>query len=495
MVAEILRSLVHASLGLTVALVLVFLLRAPARRAGGAFLTYVLWAIVPVAISVSLLPAPQIVVTAAPASARVAAAPSTGAVAVPAVAAPLSMNWWLLPWVAGVGVCFGWLVWQQRRFVRSMGALRALDADAWLAERGEGCPAVVGLLPPRLVLPHDFNERYGAQERELILAHERVHLARGDAYANAAAAFLRCLFWFHPLMHIAVARFRQDQELACDAAVLQRFPRARRAYAEAMLKTQLADLGLPVGCHWQSSQPLRERILMLKNPLPGMARRTVGVAVVAALALGGGYAAWAAQPAVPVAAATLAAATPAATPASSAELRVAKLPAASHSAAAPSKPVASATPVTPKPTPRTVAAAAPEVASPALATPAPVQAESSIVKAATEEVSFRTSNAPIYPPVAIRENFGAKVLLRVQVLSDGTPGNVELETIDLQDDPLHKRTLPTTEFGRKTVAEAITQSSMAAVKSWRFNPAKRDGQPVEGWVSVPFTFTLTGGGT
>jgi len=303
MIADLLRSLAHASLGLTVALVLVFVLRAPARRAGGAFLAYVLWAIVPLALAVSLLPPPRVVITAESASLSLGLPSSTTPAAFAAAATPLSAAWWLLPWALGVGVCFALLAWQQRRFVRSMGALRPLDAQAWLAERGDGCPAVVGLLPPRLVLPHDFTERYSAQERELILAHERVHLARGDAYANAAAALLRCVFWFHPLMHLAVARFRQDQELACDAVVLRHFPRARRAYADAMLKTQLADLGLPVGCHWQSSQPLRERILMLKNPLPGLARRAVGVAVIAALALGGSYAAWATQPAQMIAAA------------------------------------------------------------------------------------------------------------------------------------------------------------------------------------------------
>src|SRR5690606_182279 len=114
-------------------------------------------------------------------------------------------------------------------------------------------PALVGAWRARIVLPADFERRYDTLERELILAHERVHLARGDAWVNAFVALLRSLNWFNPLVHLAAAKFRLDQELACDAAVIARFPRARRRYADAMLKVQLAgqawqELRLPVGC-------------------------------------------------------------------------------------------------------------------------------------------------------------------------------------------------------------------------------------------------------
>ncbi|MDZ4048456.1 MAG: TonB family protein, partial [Pseudoxanthomonas sp.] len=110
---------------------------------------------------------------------------------------------------------------------------------------------------------------------------------------------LSCLFWFNPLVHMAARRFRLDQELACDAAVLRRHPNQRRSYGEAMLKTQLAAISLPLGCHWPSRHPLKERISMLKQSAPGPARRRFGSGVIAAglavLALG----AWAAQSSEP----------------------------------------------------------------------------------------------------------------------------------------------------------------------------------------------------
>ena len=87
----------------------------------------------------------------------------------------------------------------------------------------------------------------------MILAHENAHLRAGDARINAVAAAALCACWFNPLVHMAVYLMRLDQELACDAAVLDRFPRARRLYAEVLLKTQLAAQPLPFGCHWPAA--------------------------------------------------------------------------------------------------------------------------------------------------------------------------------------------------------------------------------------------------
>src|SRR3546814_498383 len=113
----------------------------------------------------------------------------------------------------------------QRRFHRSLGALRVDGNGLLRAGSSTGLPAVVGLRA-RIVLPADFDVRYSADERALILAHERTHRARGDVAGNALMAALRCVYWFNPLLWIAADRFRRDQELACDATVVARHPHA-----------------------------------------------------------------------------------------------------------------------------------------------------------------------------------------------------------------------------------------------------------------------------
>jgi hypothetical protein len=72
-----------------------------------------------------------------------------------------------------------------------------------------------------------------------------------------------------------------------------------------MLKTQLADSSLPVGCHWHSAHPLKERIEMLKQSPASSLRRNLGRALVALASVLGGCLAWAAEPTViPTAAST-----------------------------------------------------------------------------------------------------------------------------------------------------------------------------------------------
>jgi TonB family protein len=111
------------------------------------------------------------------------------------------------------------------------------------------------------------------------------------------AVAMRCLQWFNPLLHLAARSFRLDQELACDATVVAAHPHARRQYAGAMLNVQLAVPGLPVGCHWQSSQSLKERILMLKKSEPAVRLRRAGTVAVCVLVATTSYGAWAFRPA------------------------------------------------------------------------------------------------------------------------------------------------------------------------------------------------------
>jgi TonB family protein len=304
MTHDLLMACGRGALAAGLALALVLCLRVPARRWLGATFAYRLWLLVPVAVLATLLPAPERPLIAAlqvapslPPSLS-APIPLQAAVGTPAIDwAPLLFALWLAGALALVVV----FVRQQRRYLRDLGALSSGEHGTLRAQATAGCPALVGALRPRIVVPSDFESRYSPRERELVLAHERTHLARGDAQINALAALLCCLNWFNPLFHIAASRFRFDQEIACDAAVMSRFPEARRSYADAMLKAQLVggsrqELRLPAGCHWPQSHPLKERIAMLKLPVPGTLRRVLASAMLAALALSAGYASWAAQP-------------------------------------------------------------------------------------------------------------------------------------------------------------------------------------------------------
>lgn len=302
--ADLLVWLVETTLVTSVALLLVLLLRAPLRATFGANVAYAAWLLLPLSILAVSLPAPARDVLS-PISTLVAPYLSTGGVTVhaaqpvgqPEVEASLPM-WWLVMavWAAGAIACALLFLHRQRRYIEALGKLERDGNGIIWAQGANACPAVVGAWLPWIVLPKDFSTRYSQYEGELVIAHEHVHLRRNDSRVNALLVLLRCVYWFNPLLHWAAGKFQLDQELACDAVVLACYPNSRRAYAGAMLKTQLAVLGLPVGCHWQSSRSLKERILMLKKPQPGVLRRRGGIAALATVLVVSSYAAWALQP-------------------------------------------------------------------------------------------------------------------------------------------------------------------------------------------------------
>lgn len=398
---QILQALWAATVASSVAIVLALVLRTSARRALGAELAYALWTLVPVAIVAALVPAPRLggaafgAIPQLPAIAVGAHSATDGAASFPFGALVLVL------WGAGACAFGATFVRQQLRFTRELarGAVALEAHDGVPVARANAGPLVVGALRPRIVVPVDFESRYDANERALILAHERTHVRRGDGIANALAATLRAAFWFNPLVHRAVARFRFDQELACDAAVMRARPGARRAYAQAMLKTQLTDLGLPVGCYWQSSQPLKERILMLKQDAVSKLRTRLGACALGLSIVSFGAVTLAAQPSSPLRA----------------------------------------------------------------------------TEQSAEAMPTYRSMKPIdYPKAALDAKAQGDVKVRVLVAVDGSVKDARVDD------------------SSASLAKPLQDASVSGVKTWRFNPARRDGKLVEQWVAITISYRLDG---
>ena len=294
--------LLELTIAASLAVALVAVLRTPLRRIAGARAAYGLWLMVPLGTLTVLLPTPHQPLP--PVSESVTAplreaVESAAATLADASASVNSEAIALLTWALGVVIMLAVAIARQRAFVRSLGTLSLLPNGTYRSTSAVE-PMVVGALRPRVVLPADFESRYTGDERALVLAHERAHVQRGDALTNAIATGWLCLSWFNPLMHWAIGWFRFDQELACDALVLASTGTARRRYADALLKAQLAAdsvaAAVPAGCHWQSTHPLTQRIAALKRPLPGAVRHWLGAALVCTLVSSVSYATWAVRP-------------------------------------------------------------------------------------------------------------------------------------------------------------------------------------------------------
>jgi protein TonB len=92
----------------------------------------------------------------------------------------------------------------------------------------------------------------------------------------------------------------------------------------------------------------------------------------------------------------------------------------------------------------------------------------------TYGAAYLRNPAPRYPAEARREGAEGTVLLRVWVAADGGPTRVEVD--------------------RSSGHRALDAAALGAVRNWRFVPAQRGGDAVEGVVTVPLVFRLEAGG-
>jgi beta-lactamase regulating signal transducer with metallopeptidase domain len=272
---DVLNLLLTATWVLSAAVLLLALLRRPLLRLGGASTRYLAWLLVPAAPFAALLgqwlpvrpDVWQVVLPEGEPSGVLAVAQAVqGALAPPPLGLPMETGL-VLVWALGASFLIAGLLAGQR------------------TAAGVGDAALVGVWRPRVRLPADFRRRFGATQRRLVLLHERVHAERGDTRWLLLAWTLLVLQWFNPLAWWALARLREDMELACDAEVLRRRPDQLMPYRAALLAAAPTGRGalLATPC---ARHPLVERIAMLPQHRPLPARRAlVALAALTASAL------------------------------------------------------------------------------------------------------------------------------------------------------------------------------------------------------------------
>jgi beta-lactamase regulating signal transducer with metallopeptidase domain len=89
-----------------------------------------------------------------------------------------------------------------------------------LLHEGLSAPATWGWKRPAILLPADAGA-WSEDDLRRALAHELEHVRRGDLVVQLIARTACALYWFHPLVWIALRRLRIEAERACDDAVLR----------------------------------------------------------------------------------------------------------------------------------------------------------------------------------------------------------------------------------------------------------------------------------
>jgi protein TonB len=89
---------------------------------------------------------------------------------------------------------------------------------------------------------------------------------------------------------------------------------------------------------------------------------------------------------------------------------------------------------------------------------------------ALTQPKYAENPKPTYPQEARKRGYQGEVILKVEVLSDGRVGQVEVK--------------------RSSGHEILDCSALTAVKQWKFLPAKRGRNTIPLWVNIPIKFQL-----
>lgn len=149
-----------------------------------------------------------------------------------------------------------------------------------------GAPFTVGIFRPVICLP----EGLLPFQREMVLAHETMHIRRQDNLLKLLAYVVRCVHWFNPFVWLAFRCFEEDMEVSCDEAVLRKLGYERRKeYAKTLLA--LSECGqdaggfYPVSFGRKNAKGRIRNVLSVKKARTWVVLASVSVVAVAAALL------------------------------------------------------------------------------------------------------------------------------------------------------------------------------------------------------------------
>ncbi len=112
--------------------------------------------------------------------------------------------------------------------IRRQVRLKVLDAPLG--------PAVIGLVRPTILLPALIVQGKSVDQITPLLAHELVHIRRGDLWWAVLQVMSRCIFWFHPAVRWADSQLSQEAERCCDEETIRSLNLSPVAYARCLLE-------------------------------------------------------------------------------------------------------------------------------------------------------------------------------------------------------------------------------------------------------------------
>lgn len=188
-------------------------------------------------------------------------------------------------WLVGVAAMGGWFLFVNLRYGKNLRRdAQRLDCDSpipvYVSEFADS-PCLAGLLRPTI-----YMNPYCAESEEMrrhVLTHELTHYRHKDHLWNLVRCLCLCVYWFHPLVWVAVYVCRRDCELACDEGVMEKLGDDERiSYGKTLLEVVRHRL---YPSDWlQTATSMTETKRELKNRVNFIAKKS-RISFIAAVAM------------------------------------------------------------------------------------------------------------------------------------------------------------------------------------------------------------------
>jgi TonB family protein len=322
--------------------------------------------------------------------------------------------------------------------LREARALVATGAAFYFSELVES-PVTFGWLNPAIILPTRFQRMEESQQRA-IACHELLHVARRDWLVNLFEEFILACLWFHPALWWVMRSIRLAREQVVDSRVVA-LTGARKPYLDALLEIAIAVRAMPVPAPlFLAESQLARRVASLAKEVR-MSKPRLVASLAIALAVLVATAWWAVK--------TFWLISPAGSPTGMV---------AYGSVNAPGSEGASAFVFYMVNDGDRSGFSARTVDGVQIKGPLPI-----------------SMPLPPYTPQARRDKVEGAVLAAVDVDASGSVTGVNLAAVSLS----------------RNLSDGLDESVMQALRTWKFQPAIKQGRPVPAKVTVHITFRLS----
>lgn len=143
-------------------------------------------------------------------------------------------------WICGIVMMMFYSLFTYIRLKLRISTATIIKNNIYCTDRIKS-PFVLGMIKPRIYLPHDIKE----YEYEYILMHEQQHISRFDNIIKLIAYTALSIHWFNPLVWLSYSLMSKDMEMSCDESVINHSGKdIRRDYSLSMLRFSAKKSGL-----------------------------------------------------------------------------------------------------------------------------------------------------------------------------------------------------------------------------------------------------------